>query len=530
MFDQDRLARFQFAGQDIPWLLRHWAEQKPDHPVLIWEPKDGADRRWSYKTFDEETSRIAAGLAAKGVAVGDKVLIHADNCPEMVLAWYACAKVGAVGVTTNTRSVGAEINYFASHTKCVGAITQPQYAAVVKENAPDLGWIVVTEDNSGIAAADDENNHGLPAFASLYGDAADAPQRDPEPMLPVGIMFTSGTTSRPKAVVHTHANALWAGRQGSLNIEMTTDDTYLIYLPFFHVNAQSWSMWSTLGVGGTIVLQPKFSASRFWEVIAKHSVTHISLIPFVFKAVAGEPVPDHTVKVGAFGLVMPELEAWLKMRVAPFWGMTETVIHATRTDSQQTYPNGTMGKPTPGYEYAIVNTETGELCDDGSIGELWVRGTRGIHLFLEYFDNPEAMASAFTEDGWFKTGDMVRLGDEGCFYYCDRDKDALKVGGENVSAKEVEDVCRTVAGVADIAIVGRSHEMLDMVPVAFIIKTPDAPADEELAANLIAACKENLADFKVPRAAWCVEEFPRALLDKVAKNQLRDMAEERDLP
>jgi crotonobetaine/carnitine-CoA ligase len=132
MFDEQRLARFQFAGQDIPWLLRHWAEQKPDHPVLIWEPKDGVDRQWSYKRFDDETSQIAAGLKANGVGIGDKILIHADNCPEMVLAWYACAKVGAVGVTTNTRSVGAEIQYFASHTQCVGAITQPQYAALVQ--------------------------------------------------------------------------------------------------------------------------------------------------------------------------------------------------------------------------------------------------------------------------------------------------------------------------------------------------------------------------------------------------------------
>ena len=527
--DKDRIARFQFAGQDIPWLLRHWAEHKPDHPVLIWEPKSGEDRRWSYREFDEATSRLAAGLAARGVKLGDKVLIHSDNCPEMVLAWYACAKLGAVGVTTNTRSVGAEIEYFAGHTKCVGAITQPQYAKVVSESAPGLGWIVVTDDNSGEAPSAEEAAHGFAAFDTLYGNAADFQPRAPEPMLPVGIMFTSGTTSRPKAVVHTHANALWASRQGPINIEMETDDTYLIYLPFFHVNAQSWSMWTTLGVGGTIVLQPKFSASRFWEVIAKHSVTHISLIPFVFKAVGAQPIPEHTVKLGAFGLVMPELDGWLQMRVAPFWGMTETVIHATRGDSWQHYPNGTMGKPTPGYEYAIVNPDTGELCDDGSIGELWVRGTRGIQLFLEYYDNEEAMEKAFTEDGWFRTGDMVRLGDEGCFYYCDRDKDALKVGGENVSAKEVEDVCRSVPGVADVAIVGRSHEMLDMVPVAFVMKTPDAPADDELAANLIETCKQNLADFKVPRAAWCVEEFPRALLDKVAKNKLRDMAEEREI-
>ena len=102
------------------------------------------------------------------------------------------------------------------------------------------------------------------------------------------------------------------------------------------------------------------------------------------------------------------------------------------------------------------------------IGELWMRGTRGIQLFLEYYDNDEANAKAFTDDGWLRTGDLVRMGDDGNLFYCDRDKDALKVGGENVSAREVEDICRTVPGIADIAVVGKSHELLDMVPVAFV--------------------------------------------------------------
>jgi len=529
MMDRDRVAAFQFAGQDLPWLLRLWARTKPDHPLLIWEPKSGAERRWTYREFDEETTAIAAGLHARGVAKGDKVLIHSENCPEMVLAWYACAKLGAVAVTTNTRSVGSEIEYFAGHTGCVAAITQPQFATLVAENAKSLRWIVVTEDNSGEPAPAGQADHGQPGFDTLRADPASLPPRPPEPMLPVGIMFTSGTTSRPKAVVHTHANALWAARMGPINIDMRTDDTYLIYLPFFHVNAQSWSMWTTLGVGGTVVLQPKFSASRFWEVIGKHDVTHISLIPFVFKAVAGQEIPDHKLKVGAFGLIMPELEAWLKLRVGAFWGMTETVIHATRADFEQTHPNGSMGKPTPGYEFLIVDPDTGAICDDGSIGELWVRGTRGIQLFYEYYENPEANEKSFTPDGWFKTGDMVVLGEGGNFFYRDRDKDALKVGGENVSAREVEDTCRQVAGIADVAVVARSHEMLDMVPVAFVVKGPGAPPDDELAAQIIESCKAKLADFKVPRAVYFVDEFPKATLDKVAKNKLREMAEEMEV-
>ena len=127
MLDPQYVAEFQFAGQDIPWLLAHWAKHKPQHPFLVWEPKSGepksgeptsgAQKRWTYEEFDRETSSLAAGLAGKGVVKGDKILIHADNCPEMVLAWYACAKLGAVGVTTNTRSAGPEVDYFAAEDR-----------------------------------------------------------------------------------------------------------------------------------------------------------------------------------------------------------------------------------------------------------------------------------------------------------------------------------------------------------------------------------------------------------------------------
>ncbi len=525
--DPADVAAFQFNGQDIPWLVEHWAKNKPDHPFLVWEPKSGETKTWTYAEFADAVARLAGGLHGRGVRKGDKVLIHAENSPEMVLAWYACAKVGAVGVTTNTRSAGAELTYFAEHTQCVGAITQPQFAKLVQSSCKGLGWIVVTEDDSGEAARAEDLDHGLDAFDSLYASADDFPGRPAEPMLPAGIMFTSGTTSRPKAVVHTHANALWASRMGPQNVNMREHGVYLIYLPFFHVNAQSWSTWTTLGVGGTIVLQPKFSKSRFWEVILRHDVTHISLIPFVFKAVADQPIPDHKLEVGVFGLIMPVLEGWLKLKVTANWGMTETVIHATRNDFYQTYPEGSMGKPTPGYEFMIVNPDTGEACPNGEIGELWVRGTRGVQLFLEYYDNDEANAKSFTDDGWFKTGDMVVMGDEGNFFYKDRDKDALKVGGENVSAREVEDCVRTAGGIGDVAVVARSHEMLDMVPVAFVVRGPDAPeSEEEHAAKIIDACKASLADFKVPRAVYFVDDFPKATLDKVAKNKLREMADE----
>ncbi|MET0665393.1 MAG: class I adenylate-forming enzyme family protein, partial [Acidimicrobiales bacterium] len=180
----------------------------------------------------------------------------------------------------------------------------------------------------------------------------------------------------------------------------------------------------------------------------------------------------------------------------------------------------------PGYEFAVVDKDTGELVPEGKTGELWMRGTRGIQLFLEYYDNPEANAKSFTEDGWFKTGDMVSIGEGGNFFYSERDGDVLKVGGENVSAREVEDAITGLPGVAQVAIVGKKHEWLDQVVVAFVITTPEAPEHDELERQVIEHCAGRLAGFKVPRAVYVVDEFPLGTLDKLLKNKLRDLADE----
>ena len=521
----EAVARYQFHGQDVGRLLDQRAANRGDHPFLVWEPKGGSVRTWTYGEFAEATRKVAAGLSERGVGVCDAVLIHAENCPEAVIAWYAVARLGGMSVTTNTRSVAAELSYFIEHSGAVGAITQPQFASVVAEAGPDLAWTVCTDDNSGEAPADDELDHALERFDAIAGDQDAVPALDPDPLRPVSIMFTSGTTSKPKAVVHTHANVLWSGKVNPPNIDFGPDDTYLCYLPFFHINTQGWAIWTVLGAGGTVVLQPKFSASRFWDVIAAHGVTHISLIPFVFRAIGAEPIPEHTVRVGVFGLIMGVLDEWLGMRVMAAYGMTELVTHCVRSTPNEAYPDMAMGRVAPGYEMMIVNHETGRPAEVGEMGELWIRGVRGISVFQEYLNNPEANAKMFTDDGWCRTGDVVRLEADGNIFYCDRDKDALKVGGENVSAREVEDVCRTVPGIDDIAVVAKSHEMLDMVPVAFVIRNDAAEAEESMATAIIDVCAASLADFKVPRAVYFLDEFPTAELGKISKKDLRELAD-----
>ena len=140
--DKAAIEALQMHGQDIAWLVEHWAEAKPDHPALIWDPPDGEERSWTYGELLTDVRRVAAGLVERGIGRGDKVLIHADNCPEMLLSWLACATVGAVAVTTNTRSAPSEVAYFAEHTKCAGAITEAKFSSHIAECGDRLQWVV----------------------------------------------------------------------------------------------------------------------------------------------------------------------------------------------------------------------------------------------------------------------------------------------------------------------------------------------------------------------------------------------------
>jgi crotonobetaine/carnitine-CoA ligase len=222
---------------------------------------------------------------------------------------------------------------------------------------------------------------------------------------------------------------------------------------------------------------------------------------------------------------MPVLDQMMGMHVVAAYGMTELVTHCIHSNPFEQYPELAMGKVSPGYEFLIVK-EDGELAEVGEMGELWIRGVRGVSVCLEYFGNAEATDKFFTDDGWARTGDIVRLLEDGNIKYCDRDKDALKVGGENVSAREVEDAIRAAGTpLADVAVVAKSHERLDMVPVAFAIKADPNLDEAATAATIIEHCKANLADFKVPRAVYFVDEFPTAELGKVAKKDLRELAD-----
>jgi len=513
-----------FSGTDINCLVRERAQNRAHHPFIIWEPFEGSSETWTYARFAQDVESIAAGLMTRGVTAGDRVLLHLDNCPETILAWYACARLGAVAVTTNARAAGAEMAYFAEHAEVVGAITQPSFVSLLEQHCPTLRWMVVTETNNGAAPPVGQRPDQETSFRSLYGDAASLPPLPVDPMREIGIQYTSGTTSRPKGVVWTHANALWGARINAIHMDLRAEDVHLVFLPLFHTNAQSYSLGSTLYAGATAVVQPRFSASRFWDIALKHRCTWLSYIMFCTRALLKHDIPkEHFFRLWGSAVCSPPTDEIFGVRTIGWWGMTETMTHGIIGDIHQPNRSLMIGKAAPEYGIAILD-DNGNPSAPGDVGHLLVHGIPGLTLFKEYLKNQEATAASFDEQGWFITGDRVILHEDGFIQFSDRDKDMLKVGGENVAASEIERVIVQMPDVSEVAVVAKKHQMLDEVPVAFIIPEGDiGNAPDDLVERVNEACRAELADFKLPHEVRVVSEMPRSTLEKIAKAELRKL-------
>jgi crotonobetaine/carnitine-CoA ligase len=513
-----------FAGMDVPWLLRMQSQARKDHPFLIWAPFDAPARSWTYGEFHERVGALAAGLVNRGIRPGEYVLIHLDNCIEALLAWFACVELGAVAVTTNTRSAPAEMEYFAGHCSAVAAITQPAYAETLSAHCRGLRWLAVISHDSGADPAPGNVAPRGDRFEALFADSADRPRRATDPSAPCSVQYTSGTTSRPKAVLWTHANALWGAKINASHQDLHAGDVHQTYLPLFHTNALAYSMLASLWVGATCVIQPRFSASRFWPAALEHGCTWTSTIPFCMKALLEHEIPKrHKFRLWGTAVCEPPAFASFGIKIIGWWGMTETITHGIIGEVDQPNTPMSIGRAAPEYTICITDDD-GRPTEVGGTGNLSIRGVPGLSLFSEYLHNEKATTESFDEHGYFVTGDRITMLEHGFVKFGDRAKDMLKVGGENVAASEIEQVIVVVPGVREAAVVAKKHPMLDEVPVAFIIPhagVGGAPA--ELHDTVMTACRSALADFKIPREIRFVDEMPRSTLEKVAKAELRKM-------
>jgi crotonobetaine/carnitine-CoA ligase len=497
-----------FLGLDIAHLIEARGRQLADRELLIWEPFDGPPRRWTYGRFAQDALRVAAGLRAAGVGVGDVVLVHLENCPEILLVWAACARLGAVAARVNSRLTEAELRGVAELCQPVGVITQAELAGVRAEHLPGIRWAVRVVPGSA----------KLPAL--LDGDPAEVALRAPDPGLPLSLQFTSGTSGRPKAALWTHANELWGAKVSAAHERLGVADTHLVHMPLYHTVAHSWQFLAALWSGARIVLQPRFSASRFWDVSTRNGCTWTWTVPFHLRALAGRARPDQSAyRYWGAAVCGPRADSRFGVTTIGAMGMTEVITQFIMADLFAPNHRYAIGRPVPEYGLAIVD-EKGRSVTSGETGRLLVRGVRGLSLFAEYHGDPGATGAAFPEKDLLATGDTVTLLGDGCIRFADRASDMIKVGGENVSPAEVETVLRDVEGIADVAVVAAPDPMLDEVPVAVLVLASDNSPDR-LVPEALARCRRLLADFKVPRTVYLTSRLPRRTLGKVAKAELR---------
>jgi fatty-acyl-CoA synthase len=458
--------------------LRDRARRTPDRIAI-----DEDDRQVTYRELDERSDVLAASLTH-----GDRIATLYGSCAEHVAVFFACAKAGAILLPLSWRLAPAEL------------------AFQLDDAEPSL--FLVENEHAELAEAALANASVRPAREPNVGKPARP--RDDDPLL---LVYTSGTTGRPKGALLTHANCFWTNVSFDLATGVNGDDVVLQVLPQFHVGG--WNVQALLAwwKGARVVLERAFDPARCLDLIEGKRVTTMMGVPASYQFMAQEPRFRDTdlsslrcAVVGGAPMPVELLRTWQErgVSIVQGYGLTEAAPNVLCLAPEDALRKaGWAGSPYPYVE-----------CDLSDEGELLVRGP---NVFAGYWRNPEATAAAF-RDGWLLTGDVAERDDDGCYRIKGRVKDMYISGGENVYPAEVEDVLHGHPSVADAAVVGIPDDRWGEVGVAFVVLEPSAAAAED---ELLAHCASRLARFKVPKAVHFVDEIPRNSMGKIQKPELR---------
>ena len=510
----------------LPALLAARARSTPGAPFVLFDDLRGQVTTRTYREFDRETNRVAHLLGRLGVRRGDTVTLLLANCLEFLALWFGAAKLGGVIVPVNTASSASELEYLVAHSESRLIFTQADgldLARHVRGRCPRVEEVVVCGAGAPSALVD---------FGRLVAHCPESPPEapSPSPTDEAAILYTSGTTARPKGVLVTHANYLCAGETVARAIRLTPEDRQLVVMPLFHGNAQYYSTMSALVAGASVALMARFSASRYFDRAIAHRCTVSSLFAAPIRMLLAQPRrPEHPQNdlravIFAQSVTPAQLAEWDERFRAPLmqlWGMTETMGPPIINPFDGERRNMSMGLPAPGYTSRLVD-EGGCEVTRGEIGQIVVQGEPGLSLMKGYYKNPEATAETLRA-GWLWSGDNARQDEDGYYHFVDRAKDMIKRSGENIAASEVEAVIREHPRVFDCAVIGLPDEMRDEAILAVVVpRTGDDGTLAELTEDeVIGWCRDRLAGFRVPQLVRFREELPRTSVGKIRKHVLR---------
>ena len=501
-------------------LVDERARTAPDSPFVIFDDLEGGVSTRTYGEFAGDVYRTARLLRDLGIGRGDRVTLLLGNCPEFLDLWFGAAAIGAVVVPVNTASSAAELEYLAGHSDSRLIFTQGPYretAEAVARRCPKVESILVCGPGAPSPST---------SLAAMAATRADTPPPGPlpGPTDDAAILYTSGTTARPKGVLVTHANYLCAGRTVANHIRLTRDDRHLVVLPFFHGNAQYYSTMSTLVAGASMAMTARFSASRYFDLAIAHACTASSLFAAPIRMLLAQPrrpeLRSNPLRVVLFAqnVTPAQLDEW-RDRFGPqllqLWGMTETMGPPIMNPVDGERRNMSMGLTVAGYATDLVGDD-GRPVPRGQPGQVVVRGVPGRSLMKGYYKNPEATAATL-RDGWLWSGDTAREDPEGYYHFIDRARDMIKRAGENVAASEVEAAIREHPGVFDCAVIGVPDEMRDEAILAVVVPSDDSLREDEV----VAWCRDRLAGFRVPQHVQFRAALPRTAVGKIQKHVLR---------
>ncbi len=501
---------------DLNWfaVLDHHAVRSPDRVMTVFE-----GRETTYREMADRSRALAAGLADRGVGRGDVVGLLAYNCPEFLEVIFAANYLGAVAMPINWRLAAPEVRYILEHSRARVLVCDEDLVPLGTEASEGLDPAPVRTCISGAAPA------GWDPFDGLHGRADDALRVAVAADDIHRLMYTSGTTGRPKGVMLTHANLAWKNLAHLVEFGFTRADLGLACGPLYHVGALDLTTTSLIAAGATVIIHRSFDAAAVVDELERSRVSTVWLAPAMVNAIMALPDVERrdlsSVRLiinGGEKMPIPLIEriqrtfpsAWF----ADAYGLTETVSGDTFLDRDSIITKlGSVGRPCLFLDLDIWD-EQGRSVGPGETGEIVLRGPK---VFPGYWRDAEATETAFA-GGWFHTGDIGVRDADGYLFIVDRLKDMIVSGGENIASSEVERVLYEHEAVLEVAVVGRPDERWGETPVAFVVLRDGATVTAE---ELVEHCRGQLARYKVPKAVTFLDALPRNPSGKVLKRELR---------